>query len=81
MQQYVEHRLDPSLQDRIWEILQDAIRKRKEEGSLQWQDGYPNPEVIADDLKKQVGSISYDTCERTLESCNFASKSRNTWTD
>ena len=43
--------------DRIWEILQEAIQKRKEEGSNQWQDGYPNPKVIASDLNKQEGFV------------------------
>jgi GNAT superfamily N-acetyltransferase len=43
--------------DRIWEILQEAIQKRKEEGSDQWQDGYPNPTVIAQDLKKNQGFV------------------------
>jgi GNAT superfamily N-acetyltransferase len=43
--------------DRIWEILQEAIQKRKEEGSNQWQNGYPNPEVIANDLKKNQGFV------------------------
>jgi GNAT superfamily N-acetyltransferase len=41
----------------IWEILQQAIQKRKEEGSDQWQDGYPNPDVIADDLSKGIGFV------------------------
>jgi hypothetical protein len=30
----------------IWIILQQAIARRKADGSNQWQDGYPNPEVI-----------------------------------
>ncbi len=30
----------------IWMILQAAIQRRKEDGSTQWQDGYPNPYVI-----------------------------------
>ncbi len=30
----------------IWEILQDAILRRKKDGSNQWQDGYPNPESV-----------------------------------
>jgi GNAT superfamily N-acetyltransferase len=34
----------------IWEILQAAIARRKAEGSTQWQDGYPNPSVIAHDI-------------------------------
>lgn len=36
--------------DAIWEILEQAILKRKEEGSDQWQDGYPNIDVIKNDL-------------------------------
>ena len=43
--------------DRIWKILQEAIQKRKEEGSDQWQDGYPNPQVIAQDLDKDQGFV------------------------
>lgn len=42
---------------RIWEILQYAITKRKEEGSSQWQDGYPNPSVVHADIQKQVGYV------------------------
>jgi GNAT superfamily N-acetyltransferase len=34
----------------IWSILQKAILRRKAEGSNQWQDGYPNPSVIQNDL-------------------------------
>lgn len=41
----------------IWEILQEAIQKRKEEGSSQWQDGYPNPDVIASDITKGIGFV------------------------
>lgn len=43
--------------DHIWSILQDAINKRKEEGSEQWQDGYPNIEVIKDDIDKQYAYV------------------------
>ena len=39
----------------IWEILQKAIQRRKEDGSNQWQDGYPNPEVIKADIEKEAG--------------------------
>lgn len=42
---------------RIWEILQQAIIRRKEEGSNQWQDGYPNPEVIKNDIGNEVGFV------------------------
>ncbi|TKC00132.1 GNAT family N-acetyltransferase [Pedobacter cryophilus] len=41
----------------IWEILQKAIQRRKEDGSNQWQDGYPNPEVIKNDMEKEAGFV------------------------
>jgi GNAT superfamily N-acetyltransferase len=41
----------------IWKILQQAIQKRKEEGSNQWQDGYPNPDVIASDISNGIGFV------------------------
>ncbi|MBF03705.1 MAG: GNAT family N-acetyltransferase [Flavobacterium sp.] len=41
----------------IWLILQKAIQRRKEEGSKQWQDGYPNPEVIQNDIEKEIGFV------------------------
>ena len=44
----------------IWEILQGAIQRRKEAGSRQWQDGYPNPEVIATDIEKKAGFVLTD---------------------
>lgn len=34
----------------IWEILQQAIARRKADGSEQWQDGYPNEQSIRNDL-------------------------------
>ena len=43
--------------DRIWEILQQAINKRKEEGSDQWQDGYPNAETPLIDIQNKVGFV------------------------
>ncbi len=42
---------------RIWDILQQAILRRKEEGSDQWQDGYPNPEIVRKDLEKGAGFV------------------------
>ena len=44
----------------IWNILKDAIQRRKEEGSNQWQDGYPNPEVIQNDIKNGYGFVLTD---------------------
>ncbi|MEL1241839.1 GNAT family N-acetyltransferase [Flavobacterium flavipallidum] len=41
----------------IWDILQKAIQRRKEDGSNQWQDGYPNPEVIQKDIEKETGFV------------------------
>ncbi|PSR55372.1 GNAT family N-acetyltransferase [Adhaeribacter arboris] len=41
----------------IWDILQQAILRRKADGSNQWQDGYPNPAVIQDDIEKGVGFV------------------------
>jgi RimJ/RimL family protein N-acetyltransferase len=44
----------------IWDILQLAIQRRKEEGSDQWQDGYPNPEVVQKDIEKGEGFVLTD---------------------
>jgi GNAT superfamily N-acetyltransferase len=44
-------------QPQIWTILQQAILRRKADGSNQWQDGYPNPEVVANDIAKEVGYV------------------------
>ena len=43
--------------DKVWEILQQAIQKRKNEGSSQWQDGYPNPAVVAHDINNGYGFV------------------------
>ncbi|MCF3110932.1 GNAT family N-acetyltransferase [Niabella sp. CC-SYL272] len=45
----------------IWQLLQQAIEKRKQEGSAQWQDGYPNPEIVAKDIEKGYGYVCTDT--------------------
>jgi len=41
----------------IWKILQEAIEKRRLEGSKQWQNGYPNSEVVKEDIRKEVGYV------------------------
>lgn len=41
----------------IWDILQDAIIRRKNDGSNQWQDGYPNLEVVKKDIEKDTGYV------------------------
>lgn len=47
----------PTDTPQIWKILQDAIVRRKADGSNQWQDGYPNPETIEDDIAKGAGYV------------------------
>jgi len=41
----------------IWNIIKQAIKRRKKDGSNQWQNGYPNPEVIKQDIEKKVGFV------------------------
>lgn len=43
--------------NQIWEILQQAILRRKNEGSQQWQDGYPNLEIIQNDIENGVAFV------------------------
>lgn len=45
---------------RIWQLLQQAIEKRKQEGSTQWQDGYPNPAVVTRDIENGYGYVCLD---------------------
>ncbi len=42
---------------RIWEIIQQAIALRKEQGSRQWQDGYPNEDVVQSDIDKGYAHV------------------------
>ena len=44
----------------IWVLIQDAIALRKKDGSNQWQDGYPNEEVIKNDIKNGIGHVLLD---------------------
>jgi GNAT superfamily N-acetyltransferase len=44
----------------IWEIIQQAIVRRKNDGSQQWQDGYPNEDVIRTDIAKGIGYVLLD---------------------
>lgn len=41
----------------IWDILQKGIIRRKNDGSNQWQDGYPNPQIIRNDIEKEAGYV------------------------
>ncbi|TSJ47860.1 GNAT family N-acetyltransferase [Fluviicola chungangensis] len=44
----------------IWEILQQAIERRKADGSEQWQDGYPNEQTVRNDLANDYGYVLVD---------------------
>ena len=44
----------------IWEILQQAIEQRREDGSEQWQNGYPNPQTVFDDITAGYGYVVTD---------------------
>jgi GNAT superfamily N-acetyltransferase len=41
----------------IWKIIEKAIIRRKEDGSKQWQDGYPNLDSIENDIKNDYGYV------------------------
>ena len=45
---------------KIWSILQQAIVRRKNDGSKQWQDGYPNETIIEQDITKGIGYVLTD---------------------
>ena len=45
---------------KIWEIIQQAIVRRKNDESQQWQDGYPNENVIEQDIAKGIGYVLTD---------------------
>lgn len=47
----------PEDSPKIWQIIQQAILRRKNDGSRQWQNGYPNQETINSDIKKGVGYV------------------------
>ena len=42
----------------IWEILQQAIRRRKEDGSTQWQNGYPNEQTVESDIQREIAHVA-----------------------
>lgn len=43
--------------DIIWNILQQAIERRRADGSTQWQQGYPNQETVESDIAKGFGYV------------------------
>jgi len=57
MQQEYFRRAIPTEISQIWDILHQAILRRKADGSEQWQDGYPNPDVIQNDIDKNAAYV------------------------
>lgn len=43
--------------DQIWTLLEGSIALRKEDGSTQWQDGYPNRTIVESDIAKSWGYV------------------------
>ena len=43
--------------NQIWDLLKMAILRRKKDGSNQWQDGYPNMQVVKNDIQKKYGYV------------------------
>lgn len=41
----------------IWIIIQQAIERRRLDGSKQWQDGYPNEKSILHDIENNYGYV------------------------
>lgn len=41
----------------IWAIIRQAIERRRQDGSDQWQNGYPNPEIIRRDIEAGHGFV------------------------
>ncbi|MGC5745774.1 GNAT family N-acetyltransferase [Chryseobacterium sp. NFX27] len=43
--------------DVIWGIIQQSIERRKQDGSTQWQNGYPNLGTVESDIAKGFGYV------------------------
>lgn len=54
---YQFRKATPADAPHIWIILQNAILRRKADGSNQWQDGYPNLEIVQNDIEKGIGYV------------------------
>lgn len=55
--QYTFRKAEIPEADSIWKLLQQAIIRRKNDGSNQWQDGYPNLNVVKNDIEKGYGFV------------------------
>ena len=49
-----------SEQSIIWEILLQAIEQRKQDGSEQWQNGYPNEQTVNEDITNGYAYVLLD---------------------
>lgn len=49
----------PELQA-IWAILKQAIEQRKQDGSEQWQNGYPNEQTVLEDITNGFAYVLVD---------------------
>lgn len=47
----------------IWEILQQAVERRRQDGSQQWQNGYPNEQIVYDDIAKGYAYVLIENHE------------------
>ncbi|KFF74552.1 GCN5 family acetyltransferase [Chryseobacterium sp. P1-3] len=43
--------------DTIWNIIQQSIERRKQDGSTQWQNGYPNLGTVESDIAKGFAHV------------------------
>jgi GNAT superfamily N-acetyltransferase len=60
MNNYFFRKAQPAETAQIWDILQQAILRRKMDGSNQWQNGYPNIAVVQTDIEKGEGFVLLD---------------------
>lgn len=54
---YLFRKAEPSDAPKIWQIIEQAINRRRLDGSNQWQDGYPNLTTIENDIAKCWGCV------------------------
>lgn len=54
---FIFRKAEPADADAIWKILQQAIERRRLDGSRQWQDGYPNTDTVKKDIENGWGFV------------------------
>lgn len=60
MQEFIFRKAVIEDKNSIWNIIQQAILRRKADGSNQWQDGYPNEQSIENDILNNFGFVLVD---------------------